>query len=269
MNLSSQPTAGELIDRIMAQIPPATTAATADTLKSGSREDPVRGIVVTFTATWSVLQRATDLGANLIITHEPTFYSAEDDTAWLAGDPVYLVKRDCIARHRLVIWRFHDGCHRMRPDGIVIGMAGQLGWTVAGSPAKVATVFAVPPQSARALAASCRQRLGIGPVRLAGDPDVICRRVGLLVGAPGGRHQIRHFQTHRVDAVISGESPEWETCEYVRDATASGHPCALIVLGHANSEEAGIAWIARWVRALLPEAIPVHHVPAGDPFIVI
>ena len=65
--------------------------------------------------------------------------------------------------------------------------------------------------------------------------------------------------------MIAGESPEWETCEYVRDSAAAGAKKALIVLGHANSEEGGMKWMSEWIAGLLPE-VPVTHIPAGDPF---
>lgn len=71
------------------------------------------------------------------------------------------------------------------------------------------------------------------------------------------------------DVVICGESAEWETCEYVRDSCQSGVPKGLIVLGHANSEEAGMLYCADWLRGVLPPAIPIHFLPAGDPFLSI
>ena len=40
---------------------------------------------------------------------------------------------------------------------------------------------------------------------------------------------------------------------------------AMIVLGHAASEEAGMAFFARWLAPKLP-GVPVHFVPAGSAF---
>ena len=53
----------------------------------------VKGVVSTFMATVDVIRQAIDLGANFIITHEPTWFSGADDTEWLSDDPVYLEKK--------------------------------------------------------------------------------------------------------------------------------------------------------------------------------
>ncbi len=68
-----------------------------------------------------------------------------------------------------------------------------------------------------------------------------------------------------VEVLLAGESLEWETVEYVRDAIAAGKPKALILLGHVNSEEAGMEYCARWLKAFVPET-PVEFIPARDPF---
>ena len=67
-----------------------------------------------------------------------------------------------------------------------------------------------------------------------------------------------------MDALVCGEINEWETCEYVRDAERAGIAKGLIVVGHAASEEGGMAYLAEWLRERAP-GIPITHVPAGDP----
>ena len=241
------------------------TRATVDTFKCGNPDVPVTAIAVTFMATLSVLEKAAEAGANLVITHEPTFYHHFDEVDWLQGDPVYLAKKSFLDRHGLVLWRFHDGLHRRRPDGILQGMVQRLGWEMPEDP-EHPNLCRIEPVSLRELALHCRESLGIGPVRIAGDPDMICSRIGLLPGACGGRRQMDALRLDGADVVICGESPEWETCEYVRDATRSGAAKSLIVLGHANSEEAGMEYCAEWLRSLLPPSIPIRFFPAGDPF---
>ena len=56
-----------------------------------------------------------------------------------------------------------------------------------------------------------------------------------------------------------------ETIEYVRDASQAGLPMALVILGHAVSEEAGMAYCAQWLQSFISE-IPVAFIEAGDPF---
>ena len=265
MNTHMKLTVQDAIDTLLRQVPVALHPGTVDTLKTGNPAQTVRGIAVTFMATCDVLRRAAELGANFVVTHEPTFYNHLDETNWLEADAVYRAKRRLIDDHSLAVWRFHDGPHLFDLDGIVTGMVRKLGWTQ-DDDATRAQIFTVPAQSVRELAQACKQRLGIAQVRVAGDPDAVCTRVALRVGASGGRGQIERLQHTGVDVVVCGESPEWETCEYVRDAAALGQGKALIVLGHANSEEAGMEWLAEWMRPLFPADVPVHYVPAGDPF---
>jgi len=256
----------EVIDSILGHLPAKLGPGTVDTLKSGDSSHPVRGIVVTFMATRALLKKAFELDANFVITHEPTFYHHHDEPAWLDSDPVSVAKKKWIEDHNLAVWRFHDGPHCFHPDGIGAGMIKRLGWTY--DPAHK-NVIPIPPQTVRDLAAWCKKTLGISHVRVAGDLDAVCTRIGLRVGASGGQAQMELFRDHDVDVVICGESPEWETCEYVRDAVEMGKKKALIVLGHANSEEAGMEWMAAWIRSILPAEIPLHYVPAGDPFLVV
>jgi len=255
-----------VIDSILSYLPVKLGPNTVDTLKCGDPAQPVRGIVVTFMATREVLQKAVELDANLIITHEPTFYHHVDQTDWLDTDPISSGKKKYLNDHGLAVFRFHDGPHVMQPDGIGSGMIKRLGWTY--DPAQKHVVTA-PAKTVRELADSCKKLLGISHVRVAGDLDAPCNRIGLRVGAAGGQAQIALFREHNVDVVVCGESPEWETCEYVRDAVSMGQKKALIVLGHANSEEAGMEWIASWLRSVLPPEILLHHIAAGDPFRVV
>lgn len=257
-------TAAEVARLIEGEMPPRKPD-TLDTFKSGDENAPVRGIVTTFMATMEVLRKAADSGTNLVITHEPSFYNHLDETAWLETDQVYLAKQKFIRDHGLILWRFHDGWHRIQPDGILVGEERRLGW----EPYKVAgevRVYRLPEQTVRSLAEACKEKVGAASVKVAGNPESLCRTVGLLPGAVGGRAQIQMLMRPDVDVVVCGESPEWETCEYVRDAAAAGLSKAMIVLGHANSEEAGMAYFSEWLRSRIPAHIPVTHHKAGDPF---
>jgi len=73
------------------------------------------------------------------------------------------------------------------------------------------------------------------------------------------------FYNHRddIDVAICGEINEWDTSEYVRDAIRLGQNKALIVVGHAPSEEAGMAWQAEWLRQRVA-GVPITHIPSGN-----
>ena len=67
---------------------------TVDTFKAGNPENEITGIACTFMATVNVLKKAAELGCNLIITHEPTYYNHLDSKAGLENDPVYAAKQE-------------------------------------------------------------------------------------------------------------------------------------------------------------------------------
>jgi putative NIF3 family GTP cyclohydrolase 1 type 2 len=73
------------------------------------------------------------------------------------------------------------------------------------------------------------------------------------------------LQGDDVEVLIVGETREWETVEYVRDAKDMGRNKALIILGHCNSEEAGMKYCSEWIKSFVKE-VPIKFIPAGEPF---
>ena len=257
-----------LLQRILAKIPGAPLEDTVDTVKCGDVAQELTGVVTTFLASYQVISRAVELGANLIITHEPTFYNHRDEVAWLAGNPVYEAKRQLLETHGIVVWRFHDHWHRHRPDGILTGVARALGWESYATEG-MGPFFRVPATTVGTLAQTLKARLWISVVRVVGDLETPCRGVAVLPGAAPASWQMEALAREDVDVVVVGEVREWETSEYARDAVAEGNAKALIVLGHANSEEPGMAYLVEWLRPLVPPEIPITHVPVGDAFVYV
>jgi len=259
-------TAREVVDRIKQNIGVPWAEQTVDTFKDGDVETGVTGIAVTMMATLDVLQRAAATGANLVITHEPTFYDHLDriDVLERESDAVTAAKRAFIRDKRLVVVRMHDHWHRRQPDGIAVGMTRALGWERYRRP-ESEFLFTLPETSLRDLAANIRQRLGAPTLRVVGDSALRVTRVALAPGFAG-------FPTHRqalrrddVEVLVIGEAHEWETVEYVADAIAGGRKKALVIIGHIPSEQAGMDEFARWLRTIVTE-VPVTLVPALDPF---
>lgn len=256
--------AGEVIDRIKQKVTCDWRQETVDTYKSGDAETQVTGIATTFLATMDVLKKAQSEGLNLIITHEPTYYNHLDQTDFFESDPVYLAKEKFIRDHQMVIFRFHDHWHMTEPDGIHIGMTRELGWEdFRTSPGEM--IFQLPSQTVGSLAKSLKDHFSTPAVRVVGDPGMMVNRVGMAVGSSGSQRQIMLLRRDDVEVLIAGETHEWETVEWVRDAHAQGKKKALILLGHANSEEAGMEYCAEWLSKFITE-IPVRFIAAGDPF---
>jgi putative NIF3 family GTP cyclohydrolase 1 type 2 len=256
-------TVGEIIDLFLKEIDGAPFPQTVDTLKSGSRDNEVTGIVTTMFATISVIKKAIAEKANFIIAHEPTFYNHTDDTDWLKDDKVYQYKAALLKDNNITVWRNHDYIHSHKPDGVMVGLADKLGWRkyMQGADSN----YDIPPVTLKELIAHCKKTLGISNVRFIGDATDKCSKVLLMPGAAGGRNQITAASMAKPDTLIVGELSEWETAEYVRDARAAGEKLSLIVLGHADSEEPGSKYMVDWVKKNI-RGMKVVEIPAGNPF---
>jgi putative NIF3 family GTP cyclohydrolase 1 type 2 len=257
-------TVQEVIETIIAAIPGAPFPETVDTLKTGNPHQVVTGIVTTFLASYQVIEQAIQLGANLIITHEPTFYNHEDEVSWLEGDPVYEAKQCLLEEHHIAIWRFHDYLHSLQPDPTTTGLLKVLGWTAYALPDKPYLCH-LPARSLSDLVAALKTKLGLTTVRIVGDLEMECTKVGILVGAYGGMMQILTLKDPDLEVLLCGEIHEWETSEYVRDALQLGKRKALVVFGHAASEEPGMQAVIPWLQTRLPD-LAITFIPTGLPF---
>ncbi|WP_160724434.1 Nif3-like dinuclear metal center hexameric protein [Bacillus sp. USDA818B3_A] len=253
-------TVQNILDKLME--PVKEIPNTVDTLKTGNPNMEVKGIAITFMATHEVIQQAISLGANLLITHEGLFYSHNDHLEILKNNQVYIEKRQLIEESGIAIYRFHDYFHRYHPDGIMVGLLEALGWdSFVEENQPAATIVKIPAMSVKEIAEYVKGKLGIGFVRTVGDISGICTRIGLLAGyRGGGTLSIPLYEKENLDLIITGEGPEWETPEYVRDAISQGRQKALMVLGHAESEVPGMKYLAGRLQAIYP-SIPVHFIP--------
>jgi putative NIF3 family GTP cyclohydrolase 1 type 2 len=255
-------TAEAVVARIKAQLASQGVAwreGGRDTFKAGTPETEVRGIATSGMSTFDVLRRAAADGKNLVITHEPTFYNDRDVTTTLQSDPVYQAKQRFIGEHHLVIWRFHDHAHAMRPDPLVAGSARALGWTQYASSADP-RLYVLPETTLGELAAAVATRLNDRAIRVVGDPDMKVTRVTL---GPG--YGIPALSA-AVDVSIGGEiSESGSNTEYALDAAAAGRPKAMIMLGHMMSEDHGMQEVADWLRTFLSD-LPIAFIAAGEPF---
>jgi len=260
-------TANEVIERIKKQVGLEWRADTVDTFKGGDPNTKVTGIATTMMATMDVLQRAAAKGDNLIITHEPTFYDHLDTSNQLPqgeSDLVLAEKRKFSEEHHLVVWRFHDYWHMRQPDGILLGVVKQLGWEKyqdANNP----HLFTIRETTVGKLTEELKTKLGIHVMRVVADRDMKVKRIALSPGAAGFHREVGALEMPDVELLITGESREWETVEYVADAIAQGRHKALIMLSHVPSEQPGMDECAKWLRTFVTE-VPVEFVPTKDPF---
>jgi len=245
---------------------------TCDQLIEGNWEYEVSGVATTFMATVDVIRRAAAMGCNLIITHEPTYFTGLDSIDWVKADPIYQRKKALIDDNRISIWRYHDHMHSGIADLIYAGLLKDLGWTnYLNTEFPLPHCYTIPTTTVSALVKFFKKTLGMKVIQVIGNPKMKCSRVGILVG--GGSLGLGHeempaklMNDQKLDVIVCGEITEWTLCAYVRDAAALGLKKAMIIVGHERSEEPGMKELANQLQPLL-KGIPVHFADAGEPFI--
>ncbi|MBI1355071.1 MAG: hypothetical protein GC160_12050 [Acidobacteria bacterium] len=257
-------TAGAVIDLIKANVGVPWAEKTVDRIIAGLAETPVTGVATTMMATYDVVRRASKAGLNLVVTHEPTFYSHQDDVEKLHDDALYQEKLAFLNDNHMVVFHFHDHWHRRKPDGIAYGMMRELGWERYVDPENQRR-FTLPPTPLRAVAEHVRAKLGASTVRVVGDPKLEVRRVAASWGYSSQFPAIPILANPDVDVFVCGETREWEAVEYAADQATAGRKKGLIVIGHVASEQAGMKYCAEWLRTFLP-AMPVELIATREPF---
>jgi hypothetical protein len=139
---------------------------TVDKLKSGRLDAEVRKVAVVFMATYVAIKQAVELGVDLIITHEPTYYNHMDEGEWLSGNPVYEKKRALIEGAGISIFRLHDYVHRYKPDGIFTGMLKKLEWEAYANPEEISLLTPPPDEqhTVRSIVSHLKSKLKLVPV---------------------------------------------------------------------------------------------------------
>lgn len=272
----------EVINRINAFHPPIDESHTCDTVKCGDPDRKCTGVVVTVYASVDVIRKAAELGANVIVCHEPLFFSHDDTVDWLAGNSVYEEKAGLLSKHGIVVWRDHDHIHGGSPsrvrdhmDLIFYGLMQELGWEqyCIGFDKKP-MLYEIPETTGRELAAELVRKLNLEGARIVGNLDAKVSKVFFCehVSAArfGGRQPdceaIQEIEREGYDALIPFEIVDWTLSEYVRDAAQLGRDKLLIEMGHFNVEELAMKYARSWLPGLLDGDTPVHFVQSGDSF---
>jgi putative NIF3 family GTP cyclohydrolase 1 type 2 len=258
-------TAGQVIDRIKANVGIPWRTQTVDNIIAGTADTTVKGIATTMMATLDVVKRAAAAGKNMVITHESTFFSHQDRVDQFQQDATYKYKLDFLNKNNMVVFHFHDHLHGLKPmDGVAKGMMRELGWEKHRDPQNFRQ-FTFPNVPLAKLAKELQTKLKIRTMRVVGDPNLPIKRAmaswgncSLMPGAP-------FLARPEVDVLIIGETHEWELVEYVQDMIAAGQKKALIVLGHVVSEQAGMKYCAEWLKEFVKE-VPIEFIAAAEPF---
>ena len=277
-------TVREIVDAIIQKtgVLPLPEEHTCDRLIAGCWDMEVTKIATTFMATVDVIRRAASEGANLIITHEPTWFTGMDQTDWLQDDEVYHAKKALIEQSGITVWRFHDHMHMASEDGIFRGFEQETGWdkyrmapptsdTLGfGVTGKPDGCYEIPQTTLGGLCDFFKETFNMPVIQIIGDPVMKVSRVGVLPGGGslglGTEHMpMRYMRLRNADVLVCGDITEWTLPAYVRDASQLGLNRAILVLGHERSEEPGMKRLGDWLGDIV-NGTPIVFLDAEEPF---
>lgn len=239
----------------------APVADTVDTLKAGDPERELHKVATCFIATPEVLRAAHAWGAELLITHEPTYYDHRDHGGDIPDDPVMQRKKQLVEQTGLTIYRFHDHTHASTPDGIIAGQLHALPWSCSHDGHFAVTLE--QPMTAAQIAEDLEKYWGIAHVRRTGDLDTPMTRLCMMIGAYGDEKHYRALRDTDCEVLIVGETSEWRICEYVRDSAQMGLHRAMLTCGHVGSERAGMEYLAQRIAQAHPD-ISTRYFECGE-----
>ena len=248
-----------------------------DTYKFGSGEEECTGIVVALVPTIHVIRKAIALHANLIIVHEPTFYTSNDDE-WNENfhNQVFEEKKALLEKYNITIWRDHDHMHAHQPDQIFTGIVEYLGWTQKyyvnrDTGGYAHHVCEIEPMKLIDICNYLCEKIGLHGVRYIGNPTMKIRKLAFVGHLyPEKREKeysvqiIREFEENGVELILPLETIDWTVNSYIRDGLQLGKKVAMISAGHFNIEELGMKYLTEKIKELVNDRLDVTYVPSED-----
>ncbi|WP_101295801.1 Nif3-like dinuclear metal center hexameric protein [Halegenticoccus soli] len=254
---------------------------TVDTFKTGDPHADVEGIAVGWMSYMWALERAVELGCNVFIIHEGTYYDHDEEPIPGNHPPsvVELIdaKQRFIEEHGLVILRCHDLWDQYPEIGVPDAWGRHLGFepddevpveTMSTPPAAFGRgdyyrVYDVGERTAREAAsqiAGAVRNVGQDAVELLGEATTPVSRIAVGTGAIT---PFRHlFDAYDPDMVVCSD----DGFTYWRDghvAVDAGVP--VVVVNHATSEVKSVELLAEHLDGAFPD-VPVYHVEQGCMF---
>ena len=229
---------------------PGEYGRTCDTIKAGSPDTEVTRVAVCCFNTPQVIRDAAAWGAQLLITHEPTYYDHWDNEP---TTPIGIAKKKFIESTGMAVYRYHDHPH-MAPEDLIcegeIKALGLPGRKVEKSGFGVTHYMLDAPITPRELAAHIEEKWDIAHVRICGTMDKPCSHLVLAWGTPGNMFE---EMSGEGEIYLTGEACEWQLGEYARDADELGFKKSLLILGHCGSERDGMKYISELMQEKFPQ----------------
>jgi putative NIF3 family GTP cyclohydrolase 1 type 2 len=242
---------------------------TVDRIIIGDPQTKARKIGTCWMPYWETCKKAVKAGVNILVTHEPTFYThwdldEEQEDYYKSSDYTkkqYLElvgeKKKWILENGLVIIRNHDTIDALKDRGIPFALGQFLGY---GNEHIIASrtyynVYKIDNQPASQVTSAIAQKLleiGQPGIAFYGDPDFPVSSVGIGTGCicdPMEFGDLRPDIFIAIDDVVR----TWTQTAFAAD---SGRP--LIIINHGTSEEMGIRMLNQIIKERFPEIETIH-----------
>jgi putative NIF3 family GTP cyclohydrolase 1 type 2 len=248
----------------------AVAEPSVDRIVIGDPEAEVGRIGTAWLADWDTCRRAVRDGVNLLVVHEPTFYthwdldekSGDFQAAPPAGKAAYLravgAKKEWILENELVIIRCHDVLDKVDGYGIPHAFGEFLGFRKADiiRSRPYYNVYRIEPKPAITVARAIAVKLAAlsqPGVAFYGDKKRLVDSVGVGTGCYSDPIEFMDLSPGlfiAIDDVVR----TWTQTVYAKD---TGHP--LVVINHGTSEEAGVRMLAEHLRTAYPNRTVIHY----------
>lgn len=222
---------------------------------------------------WETCRQAVRDGVNLLVVHEPAFYTHWDldekdggfGSSPAAGREAYAkavrLKKDWILANKLVIIRCHDVLDIVAGFGIPFAFGRFLGFSTDDivRSRTYYNVYRVAPRPAGEVARTLAGKLaayGQPGVAFYGDRNRLVDSVGVGTGCYSDPVEFMDLEPGLFIAV-GDVVRTWTQAVYARD---TGHP--LIVVDHGVTEEAGMHGLSEHLRKTYPDRTVIHY-PQG------
>jgi len=242
---------------------------TVDRFIIGDPETRINKLGTCWMPYWDTCRKAVQDGVNVLVTHEPTFYTHWDleekqEDYYRAAEftkQQYIQqvekKKKWINDNGLVIIRNHDTIDALQDTGIPFAFGQFLGFDKADITASRTyyNVYKVSTQTAADFARKIAQKLselGQPGVAFYGNPDYRVSSVGVGTGCICDPMEFADLKPD-IFIAIDDVVRTWTQTTFARD---TGQP--LIIINHGTTEEMGIRSLNRIIKQKYPDMEVLH-----------
>ncbi len=240
-----------------------------DKIIVGNPDAVIRKMGTAWMPYWNTLKKAHEFGVNVMIVHEPTFYthldlnSVRGDylSAPLPAKEAYLkqvaLKQKWIDDHEMVIIRCHDVLDKIKGYGIPFALGRALGFNDSDiiRSRTYYNVYRVEPKPALEVARLIAEKLkvvGQPGVAFYGDEKYEVKSVGLGTGCICDPLNFMDMEPDLFIA-IDDSINTWTQTTFAED---TGRP--LVIINHGTAEEFGMQELSQQLKMVFTNFETIH-----------